>query len=519
MATLIQLRDLWDRLFNRSTNDSLTGSRNDIVAGDHNIINATNSSASGGYNQIIPIPDRGLAPTEAVADGWNNSLFSERTGARGVNNFVDGLIAQALGNSNTASGNDSLSAGGLCVTGRRVYTVNSHGADSLHGLGGGDKGFVIIHVSEEDVTNLFPSVLVPDGSGELRFGLHPYLLFQTGESSSVMYKILKSEYSSVTGTKIWYDNATDIAPAYVYSSFAPQLPVGYEGGNSMIAIGKNCNAVGNGSFATGQYTKAWGQQSFAEGYNTKATASYSHSAGIDSHASLAGQYAQGCSNGKFNNVGDAQFTRQILKKIADGVGWHDLVLLTTKYNRSYCCETQLIGRQYGGSVGKIGESAAYKFKWMVSRGSKKIFSPSDVNVTDNTITVSEHIPTNTKLLFSTTGTVPGGLDYSSLFYAIYVDETHIMLSATFGGSSIDLTSQGSGVHDYSIFDFQCMTKELIGRTFVADGDAIGDGLTTGIRADLYPNLHENGYIHLRLDGLDNRNLLWVATNQITELEY
>ena len=51
--------------------------------------------------------------------------------------------------------------------------------------------------------------------------------------------------------------------------------------------------------------------------------------------------------------------------------------------------------------------------------------------------------------FSTTGTLPSGLNTTATYYAIYVSASTIQVSATSGGSPISLGTQGTGLHTIS----------------------------------------------------------------------
>lgn len=519
---------------------SVTGILSTDLSGFGNIIEGNYSSLSGYRNEIKPFTERGLVPVYAFLIGNLNKTFT--TGwAIGQANIADGTLAVAIGSACIASGNDSVAIGNYCVTGRRVYTPTSHGVDSLHGLGVGDKAFAIIDDAEGDVSTLFPATevdAVPSVSKQFR--LHPYCVTQTAEALGVFWLILKSEYTVGAGTKVWYDSDTDaiIGTATFMSSYAPILPLesGLYCGNSQFVCGRGTNASGYGSHAEGLYTKAWGHNgSHAEGYATKAVGFSSHAEGYETQALGIASHAEGKESkavldyqfahaaGKFNVVGDAQYTRTIRRISTVGVGWHDFIVLSAAdYGKSYASETLLVGKQFSTSNGMEGESCAYKFYWCCDRGTKHEYVPDDVDIENNKITVAEKLKTGTKIILESTGTLPAGLGYNYAYSVIYVDDTHIQLEDSLGSGAINITSQGSGTHSYSRWNFSSVTKQLIGRSFVNDGDEVGDGLTTGIVADLHQTYFgsgktSNGNVRIALSGIATRSIRWVATTQMNEV--
>jgi len=543
----------------KTTGSSIVGDNSLAIAGVDNTIEADNSISFGNTNSILQWVARGIDTMNAFVGGFRSKVFGWYSFAHGAECLSEGLISTSFGNSCKASGNDSVALGGCNVTGRRKFTPTAHGADDLHGLGIGVRGYVIIDLLEGDVTPLFPNEIIYDPASptELKWALHPYCILYTGESMGEYYLIIKSEYSSLTGTKVWYDNITDLGASYwILSSYAPQHPIGLEGGNSMFAEGKNTNSVGNGAHSEGYATKAWGSGAHAEGYLTKSLANgahseganniasglYSHSEGEGSTASGRSSHTEGAANiasgnyssamgnyghastlcqfvhggGRFAINGDAQYSRIVTKISAVGEGWHQMLLLLPSYGKSYAAETLMIGKQFSETNGMTGESIAYKFKWYVDRGIQHNFNTTDVDVDNNTIVVSEKLKSGTKLLLSTTGIIPTGLNKDYILYVIYVDDTHIQLESSIGGGALNITSQGTGVHSYSRFNFKSVTKELIGSSFIDDGDSVGDGLTTGIRADIHQTYFGAGIV-MRIDQIATRSLRWVATTHYSEV--
>lgn len=77
----------------------------------------------------------------------------------------------------------------------------------------------------------------------------------------------------------------------------------------------------------------------------------------------------------------------------------------------------------------------------------KTFTSSDVDTGTEVITINSHGFTNGQpVKFSTTGTLPGGLDSTNFFYIISATTNTFQVSTTEGGSAVNLTSGGSGTH-------------------------------------------------------------------------
>jgi hypothetical protein len=77
----------------------------------------------------------------------------------------------------------------------------------------------------------------------------------------------------------------------------------------------------------------------------------------------------------------------------------------------------------------------------------KTFIPSAVNTTADTIALPSHgIGDQRTVTFSTTGALPSPLLPATTYYARVIDANTIQVSATNGGASINLTSQGTGTH-------------------------------------------------------------------------
>ena len=74
------------------------------------------------------------------------------------------------------------------------------------------------------------------------------------------------------------------------------------------------------------------------------------------------------------------------------------------------------------------------------------FATTDVALSTNIITVPIDIPSTTEIIFTSTGTVPTGLTSGTTYYCLNQSATTIKVAATSGGAAIDITAVGSGTH-------------------------------------------------------------------------
>lgn len=90
----------------------------------------------------------------------------------------------------------------------------------------------------------------------------------------------------------------------------------------------------------------------------------------------------------------------------------------------------------------------------VSTPSAKAFATSDVNATANTITEPAHgFKTGLKGQFTTTTTLPAGLDLTTDYFVIVVDANTYKVAATLAlaqaGTAVDITDAGTGTHTFT----------------------------------------------------------------------
>lgn len=302
--------------------DSLTKKINNQKAYDQPGNIRINGSISAGDENVIQSNLTVLGDTirNGATFGRYNRVYSWDNFAAGTGNWADGKIASATGNTNIASSNDSYVSGNRNVVGRKQFDITSQGVDDP-GLGVGNRAYVVIDPIEGDVTGYFPNA-TKDGdtayidstyqSGytivggfvnnpadpDPKWAMPPYMIIRNAnwETDITLKKVLKADYNSVTGTKIYYDTT---ASAYttisrVYGSYAPTVYVnGVQGGNGLHGEGYLTSAWGYGAHAEGYFTRSWGFGSHAQGYYSWADGFGSHAQNVRTRASGYGSSAFG----------------------------------------------------------------------------------------------------------------------------------------------------------------------------------------------------------------------------------
>ena len=303
--------------------------------------------------------------------------------------------------------------------------------------------------------------------------------------------------------------------SYAHSEGASDTASGY----ASHAEGIGSVTIGDGSHSEGYFTKTIGNYSHAQNDSSIATGLYSDAIGLSSEAHREGQSS--LADGRFAINGDAQ-NSEIVRKLQapHNSGWIALRIMDTEGGKTYMCRTKLVGRQYGGSAGRIGESICYEFRWGLQRGHNIGISPSDVDTTTDEIVVTDTLTRFAKVNFSFSGNSIGGLYNYLTYYIIVVDGNHIKLASTLSnaqnGIAIDLTSQGSGtitMSEWNIWFTAANDRYLMGRN-ISDG---GDGLTTGLMATITTSYANNFNVVVEIDNQINRDVRWVATTQFTEV--
>jgi len=94
--------------------------------------------------------------------------------------------------------------------------------------------------------------------------------------------------------------------------------------------------------------------------------------------------------------------------------------------------------------------------WGLPISATNNFATTDVNIDEDKITVGLDIPTSSKIRFSSTGVLPGGLERDVIYYAIKISTTIIQVASSPVNAAavppvpIDITSQGVGTHTIDV---------------------------------------------------------------------
>lgn len=92
------------------------------------------------------------------------------------------------------------------------------------------------------------------------------------------------------------------------------------------------------------------------------------------------------------------------------------------------------------------------------------FPTGNVNTSTDTITITGHgIWNDTRVTFTSTTTLPGGLNASTVYFVINRAANTFQVSETIGGGAVNITSQGTGTHSV-----HTVGTELTGITISAD---------------------------------------------------
>lgn len=141
-------------------------------------------------------------------------------------------------------------------------------------------------------------------------------------------------------------------------------------------------------------------------------------------------------------------------------GWmfcNGSIVSRTTYARLFSA----IGTTYGNGDGSGNTFSLpdMRGKFPLSAGQSTFvstFANTAVNISTDVITVpsNDSLYTGTAVVLTTSGTAPGGLIVSTTYYVIKVSATSIKLATTLANSlsntSINLTSQGTGIHTLTV---------------------------------------------------------------------
>lgn len=114
------------------------------------------------------------------------------------------------------------------------------------------------------------------------------------------------------------------------------------------------------------------------------------------------------------------------------------------------------------------------YEWIASPPGPQNFSPSAVNTSTDTISLTNHsMVTGSLFQLTTSGTLPAGLSLRTNYYAIVVDDDNFKVATTLinaqNNNAIDITTQGTGTHTLSIYDAAITTYIKIGDEYMEYG--------------------------------------------------
>ena len=146
------------------------------------------------------------------------------------------------------------------------------------------------------------------------------------------------------------------------------------------------------------------------------------------------------------------------------------------------------------------------------------FTTTEVNITENKITLvdldASDIPTGSKIRFSSTGVLPGGLETEVIYYAIRIDDTITIIQVASSSvdaakdKAIDLTDVGVGTHTIDVGEGESL----------ADRQAIIDEVEAQIeritKDYFYPKT-----LHEFLDGNGRDRLFLSIRQKILSINY
>lgn len=93
------------------------------------------------------------------------------------------------------------------------------------------------------------------------------------------------------------------------------------------------------------------------------------------------------------------------------------------------------------------------------------FLPADITVVDNTFNIVAHgLQSGSVMKFTTTGTLPSGLSTTATYYLIDVEDDVFKVSLEPDGTSVAISSQGTGTHSYyGQYELEVFEKQGFGK--------------------------------------------------------
>ena len=142
------------------------------------------------------------------------------------------------------------------------------------------------------------------------------------------------------------------------------------------------------------------------------------------------------------------------------------------------------------------------------------FTTSKVNITEDKIEVGLDIPTGSRIRFSSTGVLPGGLETEIIYYAIKISTTIIQVASSSVNAAavppvyIDITSQGVGTHTIDVGEGETL----------ADRQAVIDEVEAQVERITKDYFYPKAF-HEFLDGNSRDRLFLSIRQKILSINY
>lgn len=274
----------------------------------------------------------------AHSEGNQSKATGESSHAEGVLSAASGYASHAEGNQNLASGNSSHAEGfttKATSTGAHAEGYKSEASGGYsHAEGGQTKATGANSHAEGIASEATNTAAHAEGNAAKATGLHSH-----------------AENKSTTASG--------------ENSHAEGLSTVANGLNSH-AEGNTTEAAGENSHAGNDRTKANGKNSVAINSLNVATGENSIASGLESVSLRKNQ--QSYSSGKRVAAGDDQTTTINYSFACAGVGWFEIYILNeVEDGKVYHFDTMVLGTQYAGTAGVIGDSFAYRFSGIFIR--------------------------------------------------------------------------------------------------------------------------------------------------------
>ena len=190
---------------------------------------------------------------------------------------------------------------------------------------------------------------------------------------------------------------------------------------------------------------------------------------------------------------------QTVRASSSGVLPAGLAVSIDYYLVNVAANTFQLSLTYGGAAIDITDIGSGIHTFTRELNQTNIFTPTDIDLTNNTITVASHLyMDNDKVMFSSSNTLPTEIDDNRIYYVVSCTQNTFKVSLTSGGAAISLQSVGIGIHT--------ITSDL---TLITCTDDIPDNIANSTMIDFLQT--EGGHVILDIDYLLADNAVSGAT--------